>query len=115
LVIFGLVLVIFGLVLVIFGLVFERFFDYHFWARFSSFFFGRPLPRKLPVSLGFLRFWAASERFVNFGIRMTVCLMPAVLKGVLVPLRPGRVLDRTFAHHFGGHFGPPFLGNAVLR
>jgi len=42
-------------------------------------------------------------------------LIPALLKCDLVPLRLGRVLDRTFAHHFEGQFGPPFLGNAVLR
>jgi hypothetical protein len=34
--------------------------------------------------------------------------MPALLKGVLVPLRLGRVFDHTFTHHFGGQFGPLF-------
>jgi hypothetical protein len=35
-------------------------------------------------------------------------LMPALLKCDLVHLRPGRVLDRTFAYHFGVVFGLVF-------
>jgi hypothetical protein len=44
-------------------------------------------------------------------------LMPALLKCDLVPLRPGRVLDRTFDHHFSAVldlvFGPRFWSSSV--
>jgi hypothetical protein len=92
---------------------FERIFRLRFcpcfWARFSWFFFGRPLPRKLPVSLGFLGIGPRFECFGKFTLQIAVCLRPALLKCGLVPLVANAILDGHLPIILGS-FWTSFLG-----
>jgi hypothetical protein len=82
----------------IFGFDFGRIFSAVFDLDFGWFCSRLQFDVKRRVYLCFWPLRALFERFGNFGTQLAVCSMPALLKGVLVPLRPGRVLDRTFAH-----------------